>query len=170
MGLRVSVLCSAVGISEGRLRAASMTHSWMNSLHPGYIISPDICPPSCILGHCLPIPWVVENGVPWGMPSQQENVQGLQNTSHGLLKHTKRIMFLLGLHTLSLGAPPIRCLVSGCVHREASGRSTSEVITWAVFLASLPWVLLTSLIFRFLKNKENQPQSYFQTPASGGHL
>lgn len=98
------------------------------------------------------------------------NVQGLQNTSHGLLKHTKRIMFLLGLHTLSLGAPPIRCLVSGCVHCEASGRSTSEVITWAVFLASLPWVLLTSLIFRFLKNKENQPQSYFQTPASGGHL
>ena len=29
---------------------------------------------------------------------------------------------------------------------------------------------MTSLIFRFLKNKENKPQSYFQTPASGGHL
>lgn len=152
-GLQVSVLCSAVEISEGHLRAASMTHSWMNSLHPGYIISPDICPPSCILGHCLPGPWGVENGVPRWLPSQQGNVQGLQNTSHRLFKHTERITrsFWVCTHALTVRLWRDVWFLGAFIAKP--WQFAREVTTWAMFLAFLPWVLVTSLIFRFLKKQ-----------------
>lgn len=131
-----------------------MTHSWMNSLHPGYIISPDICPPSCVLGHCLPVSWGVENGIP--RPSQQENVRGSQSSSHGLFKHTQRITSSFWVCAHALVVPPDE--MSGFWVRSSRSflQSAREVTTWAVFLAFLPWVLVTSLIFRFLKNKENK--------------
>lgn len=93
VGLWVEAQCSATEISEGHLRAAFMTHSWMNSLHPGYIISSNICPLSCKRLQdtaCLVLGWW-RTGFHGRCGLNSKMFSALLNNSHRPFKHVRWI-------------------------------------------------------------------------------
>ena len=138
-----------------------MTHSQMNSLHPGYIISLNICPPSCRSLQdtaCLVLGW-------WraafygGCGHNSKILFTYETLPMGPLNTSSELHVTFGFaHDLPVVPSQHQRFGSGCVHCEASG---SPHVRFSHHIGSFPsfsfsWVFVTSLIFRFLKNKENK--------------
>ena len=138
-----------------------MTHSWMNSLHPGYIISSNICPASCRRLQdtaCLVLGWW-RAGFYGGCVLTSKNLSTYETLPMGPLNTSSELHVTFGFaHDLSVVPSQRQRFWSGCVHCEASG---SPHVRFSHHIGSFPsfsfsWVFVTSLIFRFLKDKENK--------------